>query len=283
MQMFLTDFNKYKGKGQESQASGNSVISNRREYKYLIPADLLDVIRNELRPHLIYDSFAGKRVSKEYSVRSIYLDTIDFKHYYEKVQGLKIRKKFRIRGYNTCEEDSKVFFEIKRKYDNFISKNRSSTYFANLEPMLRSGDFESLILNGDKEIVLKDANHFFYYYYRESLRPLILIVYEREAYYSKFDPKFRISFDKNLRSKDFPEITDLYNDDVLSIVNPNFFILEVKFSGSYPSWMKDIFTKYNIKRRSVSKYNICLDFHKIYRPKRSLKKYETRFIFHKNQ
>lgn len=99
-------------------------MKNRLEYKYLVPFSDLDRLRNNLLKYLEFDEYAAIRPNKEYTVRSIYLDSYDYKCYYEKLDGIHTRKKFRIRGYNKEKDNSRIFFEMKKKYDNFISKNR---------------------------------------------------------------------------------------------------------------------------------------------------------------
>ena len=95
------------------------MILYRKEYKYLVPNDLLPDLRRALKPFLSLDDFAMQRDKKEYTVRSIYYDTKTLEFYFEKIEGYKIRKKIRIRGYNQLLGEKVVFLEIKRKYENF--------------------------------------------------------------------------------------------------------------------------------------------------------------------
>ncbi|MCD4747297.1 MAG: polyphosphate polymerase domain-containing protein [Bacteroidales bacterium] len=264
---------------EKFQNKQEKVLLNRLEYKYLVPVELLDKLRSAIKSFVVFDNYAKDRPDNHYTVKSIYLDTIDLKHYYEKVDGLKIRKKFRIRGYNEQEENSIVFLEVKRRYENYISKNRSSLYYNNLNTILKTRNYSDYILPQEKSDPIKDANYFLFYVYAKSLRPLISVVYEREAYFSKFDPKFRISFDKNLRSLIFPSLNNLYEDNELKKVMPKYFVLETKFTGFYPSWMKNIIKEFNLTRRSVSKYRICLDFNKVWKPNNKIKAFDTSYLF----
>ena len=94
----------------------------RYEFKYLVPFSMLDKLRNALMPYLEYDKFADIRPNKEYVVRSVYFDNPYLDAYYEKLDGIKVRKKLRIRVYNEFSEDSLAFLEIKRKQDQFVFK-----------------------------------------------------------------------------------------------------------------------------------------------------------------
>ena len=66
--------------------------------------DTRDDIRRALKPYIRLDNFAAKTSSGEYTVRSIYFDTRNMDFYHEKIEGLRVRKKIRVRGYNHCEK-----------------------------------------------------------------------------------------------------------------------------------------------------------------------------------
>lgn len=233
----------------------------RLEYKFLVNNRDLERLRQKLLPFLEYDPFVkGGDNSNEYTVRSIYYDSNNFDFYHEKIEGYKVRKKLRIRSYDRESDNNLVFLEIKNKYDNFIGKNRAPLKFDNLESLLASKDVESYTLtNNGFANCLKDGEKFIHHVVKEGLRPTILIVYDREAYFSKFDKSLRITFDKNLRFYDQPRIENLYLDEDLQYPLPNHFVLELKFNNGYPRWLQNIVMEFGLMRRSVSKYTICID------------------------
>ena len=232
----------------------------RLEYKYLIPIEHLRKFRSDILPFLTCDKYAIERKEKEYTVRSIYFDNRKLDYYHEKIDGIKIRKKVRIRGYNTLNGKNVVFLEIKRKNQNFISKNRSPIYFENLDSLLEKGNIEDHVLFSNlADKYYEDGMRFFYNYINKSLRPTTLVVYEREAYVCKFNDNIRITFDKNLRYLAFPKISDLFDERQLSLAMTNNVILEIKFHAGFPMWLQNVISKYRIIRQPVSKYIICLD------------------------
>lgn len=234
----------------------------RKEYKYLLPNDMRDDLRKKLAPFVVLDNFAAQRDEREYTVRSIYYDTRRLQFYFEKIEGLKIRKKFRIRGYNKLLGEKVVYLEIKRKYENFGTKNRAPVLFGDLPELFRTGDIEGLVLSNkrhDKKNI--DGKRFFYHIYRNSLVPTVLVVYDREAYFGKYDNKIRITFDKNLRLQAFPVLSGLYNEDKLLPALNNMFMLELKFERGFPTWLQNIVTYFGLSRMAVSKYAVCLDTH----------------------
>jgi hypothetical protein len=230
-------------------------LINRLEYKYLVPFASMDRLRADLLTYLAPDEYAAVRPGFEYTVRSIYLDSYDYKCYFEKLDGIHTRKKFRIRGYNTFEDHSRIFFEIKRKHDNFISKNRAGTSFAALQTVLTDSQIHSHFSDEEKTYF----DYFYYYYQLRQLEPKVLVVYDREAFECKFGSKLRITFDKNLRTKVVSDLYQLFEDDGLKAVYRREFVFEIKFFQVLPQWINTVLAKYDLTRIAVSKYTSSID------------------------
>lgn len=239
------------------------MLKKRYEYKFKLPVTILDEVRDLMSNYVHVDPYADRMPDKEYTVRSIYLDTRDMKFYREKMAGIRIRKKLRIRAYNQPVDDSLVFLEIKRKDGVFISKDRAPLEYQHLNPLLKTGEVESFVKTANGKPTEYDAaKKFFFHLSRQGLYPKILIIYEREPFTSKFDHSFRITFDKNLRSV----ITNTYDEfvDERDLVHtmPGYFILEAKFFAGLPEWFRAILRKYELQRMALSKYCMGLDSHK---------------------
>jgi hypothetical protein len=230
-------------------------MKNRLEYKYLVPAIHMDRLRTDLHRYLNTDEYAAARQEREYTVRSVYLDTHDYKCFDEKIDGLHSRKKFRIRGYNAREDNSAIFFEIKRKFDNFISKDRAKTSYAGMQNVLAGQCVETNFAPSEKS----DYDHFFYHYHRKRLEPKVLIVYDREAFECKFGSQLRVTFDKNLRTKAVSSGLQMFEEHGLKVLHKTEFILEVKFFQVLPQWIRPVLEKYDLTRLAVSKYSSSID------------------------
>lgn len=237
----------------------------RLEYKYLVPSVLLDTIRTEITPFVDVDAFAEPLGQRGYTVRSVYYDTRRMMCYHEKIEGLSTRKKFRIRGYDLPIEDTLVFLEIKRKRINYIAKSRAALRWEKVHAVLESHHPERLLrsMHGN---CLGNAESFLYYYHLLCLKPTVLVVYDREAFQGHFDNSLRITFDKNLRSAPFPALDALFSRALLPIALREHFILEVKFYGGLPLWLRSLTERYQLPRMALSKYTICLDSHRQYHP-----------------
>jgi SPX domain protein involved in polyphosphate accumulation len=232
----------------------------RSEFKYIVPVSLIEELRNSLINHVDLDPFISKTGKGEYVCRSIYYDTKDLEAYEEKQSGIKDRKKFRIRAYNNKEEKSIAFLEIKRKYDNLVCKNRSLVYSKDISSLLTNGKLKNYEFPSNNPKYHTDAIKFLYYYKMKSLRPTVLVVYDREAYCMKYDDTIRITFDKNIRCKAYPTEDELFSNDNLKGILFNYFILEIKFYNRFPKLvLPKIIKKFNFSRGTYSKYeNSCL-------------------------
>ena len=236
-------------------------MSGRIEYKYLVPTSLIPKLRSEILPHVEPDMPPGDGLSAEYTVRSVYFDTPQFDCYEEKADGLKLRNKFRVRGYGRGDSKSVVFLEIKRKNEAFIKKHRAPLAHEDLAAFFASRDIDRYIVGAPGQSREKeDALRFLYHYGRHGLRPTVLVVYDREAFKGRFDPSLRITFDKNVRGTPFPTLAELFDDQKLQVAMPGWFIFEVKFFRyALPSWVRSVIARYELPRLALSKYAICLE------------------------
>ena len=235
---------------------------DRLEYKYLIPEDVLAPVRRQILPFVTPDRHMDP--AGEYSIHSIYFDTSGLDYYYQKQSGIQHRRKLRLRGYGQQSKDALVFLEIKRKDNEVISKARAPFHFEDWEVLFASGDLARYIHNaGDDPLVVDDAQSFFFHMHRYSLQPTVLVSYEREAYFVRYNSRLRITLDKNLRSAPFPRLDELYSEKRQKRSLEGHFIMELKFYGGMPGWFKIILEKYGLERRAVSKYTISLDEHHI--------------------
>lgn len=204
----------------------------------------------------VYPDYYGEKNEgfPEYTVRSIYFDSFQRSAYQEKVDGIKERKKLRIRAYDDYYQGCKVFLEIKRKVEYMVIKNRSLVPFDQLEHILLFGNIDDYFPPKEKKQI-EDGIKFLYHLKKNNLKPENLVVYDREAYFGKFNRDVRITFDKNIRSKNKPLLEDLFSEANLKPIWKNKFILEIKyFTGVMPIWARSIVQEFKLKNESLSKY-----------------------------
>ncbi|MEZ5196033.1 MAG: polyphosphate polymerase domain-containing protein [Bacteroidales bacterium] len=185
----------------------------RYEFKYIVPESKMELLRQMIMPFVNVDKFAEAEGSNQYTVRSIYFDNPRYDYYFEKIEGIKNRKKLRIRGYNEEDMSKIVFLEIKRKYDTPILKFRAPVVFSDALDIFENAKLNGHIINNALfPKGSENSKRFFFQLYSNNLRPVVLVIYEREAYMCKFDETIRITFDKNLRSVSYPAINDLFTE-----------------------------------------------------------------------
>ena len=232
----------------------------RYEYKYIVPESKLDLLRQMIMPFMDVDKFADAGGTNQYTVRSIYFDTPRYDYYFEKIEGIKNRKKLRIRGYNEEDKDKIIFLEIKRKYDIPILKFRAPVIYKDALEIFEEAKLNGHIINDERfPKGSESSKRFFFQMYANNLRPVVTVIYEREAYLCKFDDTIRITFDKNLRSVAYPAINELYSEKNARRSLLNSFILEVKFNNHFPGWLNPTISQLGLMKQSASKYCISLD------------------------
>ena len=226
----------------------------RFEYKYIIPNTQLVKLREMIAPFVQLDKYARNH-GGEYTVRSIYFDTPELECYREKIAGVKRRNKVRLRGYNGGGNGDTVFFEIKKKVDEPLFKNRVSMTFAEALKTLEGREVTDVIAS-------ENARRFLYHLYARRMQPVVTVIYEREPFQAllkDLDNDLRITFDKNLRAVPYPTIEDLYREESARPVDGNHFIMEVKFNRYLPAWVKTIIASFGLKKGPASKYALSVE------------------------
>jgi hypothetical protein len=227
-------------------------IHYRYEFKYILNKKTSDQIEKEARNFMIYDGHVKKELNNKYFVRSLYFENNFSSNFYEKVDGMKIRRKYRLRTYsNFFDPKVPIFFEVKGRISERTYKKRINIKNKYLNLFLsQSQNFNLLNLYPNNEMII----NFIFDSFRKNLKPLILVDYKRRPYINKFGLYFRLTFDTNLLSS---KTNNLFSNDKYSSwleCKAGYTILEVKFDRSIPAWFHRVIQCYNLKRRSVSKF-----------------------------
>ncbi|HIR26841.1 MAG TPA: polyphosphate polymerase domain-containing protein [Candidatus Choladousia intestinigallinarum] len=220
----------------------------RHELKFVISGSLYQELSRVLAAMMERDSHVGSTGS--YNIRSLYFDDLYRTAYQEKIDGVEIRRKYRIRIYNYS--DSVISLECKHKNGSYIRKEEIPLSREEYERM-RNCDY-SFLLHKDSPL----AGEFFIDARTNLLRPAVIVDYDREPFVHPVGT-VRITFDKNLQAIS-PE------DDIFSPQSPGFsvlapgeMILEVKFTGKLPEKFRRVFKSYALTQCSASKFCLCVD------------------------
>ncbi|HHH38233.1 MAG TPA: polyphosphate polymerase domain-containing protein [Sedimenticola sp.] len=226
----------------------------RFEFKYVLPTRLRDEIERELGYFLQFDPFVASTPEHKYFVRSLYFDDPDFTAFYDKIDGLRTRSKFRLRTYsNRIDRPAPIFLELKGRHNNLVFKHRVPVGGEEALRLARGDAVAERILAGS-EAGVPVREQFQFELLRKRIRPVALIDYYRRPYISRYDPEFRITFDERLRGTQtsalFPGPAERGRD-----LLPGYTVVEVKFRYHVPAWFHRIIQSYELRRVSISK--IC--------------------------
>lgn len=211
----------------------------RMEKKYLLNQKEYDLIIDKLNNYLEKDKYFESKIC------NIYYDTDNSDLIIHSLDKPLYKEKVRLRSYGVPSLDSTVFFEIKKKYKGVVGKRRIS---------LKLSDFYNY-LNGQKlttvnSQILKELEYTVNNY---NLKPKLFLAYDRHSYYAKDNKNLRITFDKNIRSREEDLNLEMGDAGNLYFKNP-VYIMEIKTLDSYPLWLTHILNGLKIYPTSFSKY-----------------------------
>jgi hypothetical protein len=224
---------------------------SRYEFKYLLPLHLRETIEAEVQQFMRYDGFVNPDLENQYLVRSLYLDNADASNFYEKVDGLKTRRKYRLRTYTTdIMAPSPLFLEMKGRHNQRTYKHRVQLAPDDL-PLILQRDRHFGLLERYRDIPLIET--FVFDVSRKQLHPRVLVDYRRRPYTSHFDINFRVTFDQTISAmaadRLFPTEVGRFHSCVAGWT-----ILEVKFNRRIPAWFHRILQAHELRNLSISKF-----------------------------
>lgn len=215
------------------------MIFKRYEMKYMLTKAQRNLIKQEMKKYMTADPH-GKS-----TILSLYFDTPDYLLVRRSMEHPLYKEKLRLRSYGVAGRDSTVFVELKKKYDSVVYKRRIGMTEKEAEAYLFQGRAPK-----DTQIIHEIDFTFDRY---PDLKPAVLLSYQREAFYSKADHDFRITFDENI----------LWREDHLSLcsgifgtplLDPDQVLMEVKTAGAIPLWLVRILSENRIYKTTFSKY-----------------------------
>ena len=216
----------------------------RHEWKHLItPADRAMVIER-LSTIAESDPHYGDH---PYHIRSLYFDNAYDKALSERLNGVEVREKFRIRYYNG--DTSYIVLEKKSKYNSLCGKKSVRITKEECQRIM-DGDIDWM-LESDRPL----CQELYAKMRSQLLRPKVIVDYTRRAFVYK-PGNVRVTLDYEVRSglnvtQMFDPVTTIPAD----IRNP--IIMEVKYDAYCPSIIRDLVHVNNRRTSSFSKYTAC--------------------------
>jgi hypothetical protein len=228
---------------------------NRFELKYLLDVGRIPALAADLANHLRPDQHGD---AGQYALTSLYYDSPDLVCYWAKIDGLKTRRKVRIRRYETgrpLTPSDPVFVEIKQRVNRVTQKRRIGLPYAEAVALCGGGAPEAGEGNSRAAVAHEVAD----LVERFSLRPTAVTSYLRTAWVGgDYDPGVRVTFDRDLRYR-------LGNLDLAEqvagshLLPPHLVVVEVKVNDRVPAWLTRLASRHDLTLVRLSKYCAAID------------------------
>ncbi len=228
---------------------------NRFELKYIVTKKSVSRLRDEIAAYMQRDPHADE--TGRYTLTSLYYDTPARDCFWAKLDGLRFRRKLRIRHYEQrtrLAESMPVFVEIKQRVDRVTQKRRAVLAYGSAldlcdERMIPEHEAQD-------EPVVHEAYGLLV---RHNLEPACITTYQREAWIGgDYDPGLRLTIDFDLRHR----VNDLRLDSKgpgRQVLPVQFAVLEIKANDRVPYWLTHLVARNNLHLTRISKYCLSLE------------------------
>ena len=218
----------------------NQMVFKRYELKYLITSKQKQLILAAMDPYMKLDQFGRS------TIRNIYFDTDTYRLIRNSLDKPVYKEKLRVRSYKKVESGEEVFVELKKKYNSIVYKRRMT-----LPQNIAMGCLCNRQSIPESSQISKEIDYFCSYY--QTLRPVVFLSYERDAYYSCDGSDFRVTFDENIMFRqDRLSLTEEPSGEKL--LDEGISLMEIKTSGGIPLWLTKCMSENEIRKTSFSKY-----------------------------
>ena len=219
---------------------GFQTVFKRYELKYLLTDRQKQSVLAAMAEYMQPDQY-GKT-----TIRNLYYDTDSYRLIRQSIEKPAYKEKLRVRSYRQVAAGDSVFVELKKKYGGIVYKRRISLPSDAATTWL-SGDSHC----GQQTQIAREIDYFVELY--GTLRPVIFLSYERQAFYAIDGSDFRVTFDNKIlcRQEDLSLESPVYGTDILP---EDMTLMEIKCSGGIPMWMARVLSQEKIYKTSFSKY-----------------------------
>ena len=224
----------------------------RHEFKYVLDSGIAATLETYLEKIGLKKDISA--LNGSYAVTSLYFDTPALEDYYDKLSGIKYRKKLRGRVHSdTFCSGKNVWLEIKEKHDMNINKMRECITHDEWIRLLQTGSTYEI---GEKYKENKVIQKFLYLFHRKNYKPNIIVRYNRKAFTDNFLSGIRVTLDSNIETCAWRVFMD---NGVMNAIYPGVVVLEVKFTKAMPWWFGEMVKQFQLSRQAFSKYTHAVD------------------------
>jgi hypothetical protein len=216
--------------------------ATRHELKYTIRNMDRMVLMNRMDHILKRDAYCQE---KKYIITSVYFDDYNNIAYLQKTNGDSIRYKYRIRFYN----NDTSFLKLERKSKAHQMTMKVSARLTQEEVHnIYEGKYD--FLKEKKEDIFKD---FYIELAHRLIKPKVIVKYERVAFVHPVGD-LRITFDTCIKTSN--NQVDIFEKNIAYVpaMGADETIMEIKFNGVLPDYVRNLIQTANTVQSSSSKY-----------------------------
>jgi hypothetical protein len=222
---------------------------NRYELKYVIPVGKAERIIEDLRERLPEDAHSQ---GHGYRILSLYYDSPGLDCFWAKIEGLKFRRKVRLRSYAGADVSKidKGLIEIKQRINRTVQKRRLVLPIEAAMELCLGREVPAGLDALDQQVAqevcyLSNAMH---------LEPSAITAYYRRAFEGALENAgLRVTFDHDVRGRVHAlDIREPANNKL--ILPLDWCIMEVKANETVPDWMISLLGRHDCSLNRVSKY-----------------------------
>ena len=216
----------------------------RHEWKHAITYADLIAIRQRMSAIATPDPHT---IDGKYLIRSLYFDNLDDKALREKLDGVNMREKFRIRYYNF---DTRIIHLEKKSKLNGLGTKYSAPLTEEEAQKIVDGDIDWMI--DSPHSLIQELYCKMHY---QGMKPMTIVDYTREPFI--YGPgNVRVTLDYNIRTG--LNKTDFLNPKCITIPAGDApIILEVKWDAYLPEIIRDAVQIPETRVQAFSKYAQC--------------------------
>ena len=185
-----------------------------------------------------------------YRVCSLYLDTENLHGYTERLAEARIRNRVRVRTYGVPGQNSAVFLEAKRKLAQRVIKHREKICTCD-----EWASFDAQHPWREAVAAAEDSRHFGERWLNAvdgpQMYPVCRVTYIRETW---IDGSSRLTLDHKIQASSNPAPTDLQGYCDVDLIPEGWMVLELKFNGAEPPWMRRLVQTMHLAAEPVSKF-----------------------------
>lgn len=225
----------------------------RFEQKYLVEEAVARRISDFVRCYLTVDEYGTGCPGDAYPVHNLYLDSDALRLAQDTINGNKNRYKLRLRFYNE-DPETPVFFEIKRRVNNCIVKQRVAVRRDAVAGLLAGEPHDPAQLFSPNPKNMASLRRFCDLMEEIHARPKVHVAYLREAYVQPDNNTVRVTLDRQVRAEAELSVRLSTRMESPVLAFDHAVILELKFTDRFPNWFGELVRTFGCQQCGAAKY-----------------------------